>query len=44
MYIARLDLNGKMAMCKPCKACAKAIKDAGIKSVVYTTPRGIKHE
>jgi deoxycytidylate deaminase len=43
-YIARLDRNGAMAMCRPCKACALALRDAGVQTIVYTTPKGILKE
>lgn len=43
-YIARLDRTGAMAMCRPCKACALALRDAGVHTIVYTTPTGIVKE
>lgn len=44
IYVGRWDRKGRVAMCKPCVACSKAIKDVGIKSITYTTEEGIKHE
>lgn len=38
IYIYRADLNGKLAMCKPCEACSKYIKELGIKNIYYTVP------
>ena len=40
IYIHRTDLNGELAMCRPCEACSHYIKDLGIKNVYYTTPNG----
>lgn len=42
IYVARLDKKGKPANCKPCKACAKAIEDAGISRVFYFNEKGEK--
>ena len=36
LYVARIGRNNKIAMSRPCKACQIAIKDAGIRRVVYT--------
>ena len=44
IYVYRQDLNGNLAMCRPCKACMKAIKDLGIKNIYYTTNEGYIHE
>ena len=43
LYIARLDMNGNVAMCKPCIACQTAIKTLGIQDVYYTTYSGINY-
>lgn len=40
IYVARLNKNGDLANCKPCKACAKAIEDAGISRVYYVNEEG----
>jgi deoxycytidylate deaminase len=40
MYIFRKDLNGNMAISKPCNACIRAIADFGIREAWYTTPEG----
>lgn len=44
MFVARLDRRGKLAMCKPCRACHQALEDRGIQRVTYTTPFGIVTE
>lgn len=44
LYIYREDMNGNIAMCKPCEACTHAIKDLGIKEIYYTTNNGYKKE
>lgn len=43
-YIARLDKLGRMAMCRPCKACRLALRDAGVQTIVFTTPQGVVRE
>lgn len=37
LYIYREHKNGCPALAKPCLACAKAIRDRGIKKVYWTT-------
>ncbi|MBC9705732.1 MAG: hypothetical protein H9W81_12345 [Enterococcus sp.] len=37
LYIARVNKQGEPMMSKPCNACAKAIEEAGITKVVYTS-------
>ena len=44
LYIYRQDLKGNLAMCRPCKACMKAIKDLKIKNIYYTTNDGYVKE
>ena len=36
IYVARLGKSGIPRMSKPCKKCQKALRDAGVKKVVYT--------
>lgn len=36
IYVARVNRTGKPRLSKPCPACAKALKEAGISKVVYT--------
>lgn len=43
IYVYREDKNGDIAMCKPCGACMRAIEDAGIQNIYYTTPEGYVH-
>lgn len=40
IFVFRKDMKGILADCKPCGACMKAIKDAGIKRVFYTSRDG----
>lgn len=42
IYVYREDRTGEVANCKPCAACTKAISDAGIRRVYYTTPDGVE--
>jgi deoxycytidylate deaminase len=37
IYVARITPAGAQALAKPCCRCQKAIKDAGIKKIVFTT-------
>jgi deoxycytidylate deaminase len=40
LFIARDDLNGKSAMCRPCEGCMEYIKSRHIKEIVYNTKDG----
>ena len=42
VYVARLDKTGSYAMAKPCKCCQQMLREAGIKTVYYTTSNGIE--
>ena len=44
VYIYREFKNGKMAMCRPCPACMKMIKEMGIRTIHYTTEDGYATE
>lgn len=44
MFVYREHADEKRAMARPCEACMKAIKDRGIKLVIYTTGCGIAEE
>lgn len=44
LYIFRKNLNGEIAMSRPCAACMKAIDDLGIKEIHYTTTGGFAKE
>ena len=44
IYIYRQNMNGKLAMCRPCCSCMKMIKDYGIKKIYYTTEDGYCEE
>jgi len=37
IYVARIYKNGDYALAKPCPICSMAIKEAGIKEVIYTS-------
>ena len=37
MYVARINNHGETRLSKPCESCARALLDAGIKRVVYTS-------
>jgi deoxycytidylate deaminase len=43
IYVYRQDMNGKLAVCKPCGACMQAIKEAGIKNIYFTSREGYNH-
>lgn len=36
LYVARINKNGEPRMSKPCARCQKAIRERGIKKVIYT--------
>lgn len=42
IYVSRNNANGDRAMCRPCSACMKAIMDAGIKKIFYTSELGFE--
>lgn len=42
IYVSRKNANGDRAMCRPCNACMKAILDAGIKKICYTSEYGFE--
>lgn len=44
IYVARKLNNGNLGNARPCPACWKALKDAGIRKVVYTTEYGFAIE
>lgn len=37
LYIARVNKQGDPMMSKPCNSCSKAIEEAGITKVIYTS-------
>lgn len=39
-YVFRRGLGGDVRMARPCKVCMQALKDVGVKTVVYTTDFG----
>ena len=40
LYVARKRCDGTIAIARPCPACLAAIRDSGIKKIVYTTNNG----
>lgn len=40
IYIARVNKNGEERFSRPCDNCAKAIREAGIRVVIYTLTEG----
>lgn len=44
VYVGRWDRRGLLAMCRPCKACRLALKEAGVTTMFFTTTEGIKRE
>jgi tRNA(Arg) A34 adenosine deaminase TadA len=42
IYVSRFFRDGKMALAKPCPVCEMALREAGVKKVIYTTEKGIK--
>lgn len=44
LFVYREDKLGKLACCRPCKACMSLIKQKGIKIINYTTKDGYVRE
>jgi tRNA(Arg) A34 adenosine deaminase TadA len=44
MYVCRLGRNGELRNSKPCVACMAAMRDFGVKYIVYSTHNGINKE
>lgn len=44
IYVGRYLMNGTLGNCKPCSSCASALRDSGIRRVVYTTETGVHVE
>jgi len=42
LYVSRFFRNGKFALAKPCPVCEMALREAGVKKVVYTSEKGIQ--
>lgn len=40
IYIARKFKNDEFALARPCPVCSLALKEAGVKKIVYTTDEG----
>jgi tRNA(Arg) A34 adenosine deaminase TadA len=44
IYIYRVDKNGTLAPCRPCVSCTKALEDAGVSHIYYTSNEGFHYE
>ena len=44
IYIYREDMQGNLAICRPCIACMTMIRNVGIREIFYTTKDGYVHE
>lgn len=44
MFVFRFNKKGEPVLAKPCPICSLAMKEAGIKKVVYTTNDGMEEE
>jgi|SRR5690554_6921344 len=44
VYVFRRGLDGDVKMCRPCKICMRALADADVKEVIYTTDVGMARE
>lgn len=40
MYVARVAKDGSTRMARPCPRCMRAMYEAGVREVVYTTDDG----
>ena len=40
LLVARVDINGKLKIAKPCSLCEKLLVAAGVKKIFYTTRDG----
>jgi deoxycytidylate deaminase len=44
VYVFRRGLDGDVKMCRPCRICMRALADAGVKEIIYTTDVGVAKE
>lgn len=42
IYVVRVNRKGDLALAKPCVVCNEAIRQAGIRRVVYSTNKGVE--
>lgn len=42
IYVARITRSGELGIAKPCARCAYDLMEAGVSSVVWTTPYGLE--
>lgn len=40
VFVARVSKEGKQMLAKPCSVCIRAMEEAGVKQVYYTTSNG----
>jgi deoxycytidylate deaminase len=41
LLVVRMDSNGNYKDCRPCEVCQLALKDFGIRTVLYSTETGV---
>ena len=44
LYLYRENMQGDIAMCRPCKGCMSFLRACGIKKIYYTTNEGYAEE
>lgn len=44
VYVYREHMDGELASCRPCTACMRALKDAGVQHIYYTSGTGFHYE
>jgi deoxycytidylate deaminase len=44
VYVFRRGMDGGVKMCRPCRICMRALADAGVKEIIYTTDVGMARE
>ena len=44
VYVARVSKGGQLRLARPCKNCYAALRQAGVKKIIYTTNNGIAEE
>lgn len=44
VFVYRELVGGSLGNCRPCRACMRALRDAGVKHIYYTTENGFHYE
>lgn len=44
LYVARVKRDGALGLAKPCLKCQQIMQSAGVHTVVWTTPEGLRKE